>query len=68
MNASSSLGVGSNDREAAWKQALVQAERARQDYTECLRATDGDDPGLGRLWLRLWLAERRRDELLRQLE
>jgi hypothetical protein len=68
MHASSSVEVGSNDGEAAWKVALVQAEHARRDYAESLRATAGDEAELGRLWLRLWLAERRRDELFRRLE
>jgi hypothetical protein len=68
MNASSSVDSGSNDAEAAWKEALVQAENARRAYTEGLRATVEDEAELGRLWLRLWLAERRRDELLRRLE
>jgi hypothetical protein len=68
MNASSSVDSGPNDVEAAWKEALVQAQNARRDYTEGLRATVEDEAELGRLWLRLWLAERRRDELLRRLE
>jgi len=68
MTASSSVDAGLGDIEAAWKAALVQAEYARRDYAQCLRAADRDESELGRLWLRLWLAERRRDELFRRLE
>jgi hypothetical protein len=56
------------DGESAWKAAFVQAEGARQAYAQCLRATDQDQSELGRLWLRLWLAERRRDDLFRRLK
>jgi hypothetical protein len=58
MNAARSVESGAKDCEAQWKEALVQAEGARQIYTESLRATDRDDAEIGRLWLRLWLAER----------
>jgi hypothetical protein len=68
MNVSSSVEAGMSDGEAVWKAALVQAEYARQDYAQYQRASDQDESELGRLWLRLWLAERRRDELFRRLE
>lgn len=56
------------DSEAEWRAALVQAEYARRDYDQCLRGPDRDESELGRLWLRLWLAERRREELFRRLK
>jgi hypothetical protein len=59
---------GNDYVEAQWRAALVQAEQARQDYVLCLRAADREESELGRLWLRLWLAERRRDELFRRLD
>lgn len=59
---------GNDYVEAQWRAALVQAERARQDYAQHLRAADREESELGRLWLRLWLAERRRDELFRRLD
>jgi hypothetical protein len=68
MKLSSSVEAGLGDGEAAWNAALVQAEYARRDYAQCLSASDRDESELGRLWMRLWLAERRREELFRQLK
>ena len=68
MDVSSSVETGLSDGEAVWKAALVQAEYARRDYAQCLKATDRDESELARLWLRLWLAERHRDELFRRME
>jgi hypothetical protein len=68
MNASASVEAELVDGEAAWSEALVQAEYARRDYAQCLKAPERDESELGRLWLRLWLAERRREELFRRLE
>jgi hypothetical protein len=50
-----------------WREAVIEVESLRQEYEELLGDpdTDMDDPAVGRLWLHLWLAERRRDELLR---
>lgn len=59
---------GNDYVEAQWRAAVVQVEHARQDYAQCLRAADPDESELGRLWLRLWLAERHRDELFRRLD
>jgi hypothetical protein len=64
------LGIGVNGPdpvEQAWLQMIVEAEQARQEYTEYLRSSDREESELGRLWLRLWQAERRRDELFRNL-
>jgi hypothetical protein len=68
LNASPSVEAGLSDGEAAWNAALIQAEYARRDYAQCLRASERDESELGRLWLLLWLAEWRRDELFRRLE
>lgn len=58
----------STDRE--WRDALVQVENLRQEYEQRVREaeSDIDERGIGRLWLRLWNAERRRDELLRRMD
>jgi hypothetical protein len=68
MNVPSSVEAASSGGEAAWNAAFVQAEYARRDYAQCLASPDRDESELGRLWIRLWLAERHRDELFRQLE
>jgi hypothetical protein len=59
-----SLGVV----EQQWRAAVVEVERARSEYLEHLRGVDRDEAESGRLWLRLWLAERRRDELFRVMD
>jgi hypothetical protein len=52
------------DRE--WREALVEVERARIEYAEQVEFRDEDERAVGRRWLRLWRAERRRDELIRK--
>ncbi len=54
--------------ELDWRKAVVAAERARQEYTAYLHSATDEDEQQGRLWLRLWRAERRRDELYRELQ
>jgi hypothetical protein len=56
------------EAEVQWLEAVVQVEHARQDYAQYLKSSDKVESEVGRLWLRLWLAERRRDELFRQLD
>jgi hypothetical protein len=68
MNASSNVETELSNGEAAWNAALVQVEYARRDYALCLDASDRDESELGRLWLRLWQAERLRDELFGRME
>ncbi len=51
--------------EDEWSAAVLEVERARQAYVERLRSAENDDPAIGRLWLRLWRAERKRDRLIR---
>jgi hypothetical protein len=53
--------------EQQWRAAIVEVERVRREYIEQLRTTDGGESESGRLWLRLWNAERRRDELFRTM-
>jgi len=67
MSASPQTEVEANV-EGEWLAALVQVEHARQDYAQYLRAADREESEVGRLWLHLWLAERRRDELFRRLD
>jgi hypothetical protein len=54
--------------ERAWREALLEVEYARIAYLQQLRLPDRDERELDRLWLRLWRAERRRDELYRLAE
>jgi hypothetical protein len=66
MSASTRLQVPA-EVEAHWLTAVVQAENARQDYAEYLKSSDRQESEVGRLWIRLWLAERRRDDLYRRM-
>jgi hypothetical protein len=59
---------GADSIEQAWREALVEVEHLRQQYVAYLRATDRQEEELARLWLQLWRAERRRDELYRRME
>ena len=61
--AMSSPTKGPNIVEPRWREAVAEVERARGAYIEHLRDGDRDEAELGRLWLRLLYAERRRDEL-----
>jgi hypothetical protein len=49
----------------AWREALLEVEEARLEYAKLADDGAGDDRAVGRRWLRLWRAERRRDELIR---
>lgn len=51
-----------------WRDAILEFERARLEYADVLESETEDSPAVGRRWLRLWLAERRRDELLRRAD
>ena len=52
----------------AWREALLEVEYARIAYLQQLRLPDRDEREVDRLWLRLWRAERQRDELHRVVE
>jgi hypothetical protein len=56
------------EAEVQWLAAVVQVEHARQDYAQYLKSPEKLEAEVGRLWLRLWRAERRRDELFRELD
>ncbi len=49
-----------------WRAALIEVEEARQQYARVLTAADSADSEVDNVWLRLWRAERRRDELIKQ--
>jgi hypothetical protein len=49
-----------------WRAALIEVEEARQQYARVLTAADSVDSEVDNVWLRLWRAERRRDELIKQ--
>jgi len=68
VNPSSSVEAELSNAESAWNAALIQVEYARLDYAQCLKSPDRDESELERLWLHLWQAERRRDELFRRME
>ena len=52
----------SNDFE--WREAMIDLARAQRAYAEIIATPDAPDALINRAWLRLWRAERRRDELL----
>jgi hypothetical protein len=56
------------DPEAEWRAALVHAEHLRLEYSRQLDAIDAKAPELEDLWLKLWSAERRRDDLFRAID
>ncbi len=53
--------------EAKWRAALVRAEHLRQEYSQQQTANTAESD-LEALWLQLWSAERRRDELYRAID
>ncbi len=52
--------------EEAWRKAILEVEQARHAYAAGLRSGFSDERAIGKLWLRLWRAERCRDELMKQ--
>jgi hypothetical protein len=65
MSASERTNATEGDRRA-WGEALLEVEQARVAYAKLVDGSDADDGAVGRRWLRLWRAERRRDELMRK--
>jgi len=47
-----------------WRDAMINLARAQRAYAEIIATPDAPDALVNRAWLRLWRAERRRDELL----
>jgi hypothetical protein len=58
----SSMEIEPNDLE--WREAIVDLARAQRAYEEITASPDAPDILVDRVWLWLWRAERRRDELL----
>jgi hypothetical protein len=56
------------DLESQWRAALVHAEQLRLEYSHQLDAIDVQEPELDHLWLELWSAERRREDLFRAID
>jgi len=46
-----------------WQSAVLEVEQARQAYARALAVVDRGEAEVDITWLRLWRAERRRDEL-----
>lgn len=47
-----------------WREAVIDLARAQRAYAEIMATPDAPDALVNRVWLWLWRAERRRDELL----
>ncbi len=56
------LDIEPNDLE--WREAVIDLARAQRAYAEIMATPDAPDVLVDRVWLWLWRAERRRDELL----
>ena len=54
------------DDDVEWREAQVELEQARREYAGHGEVGEEDERAVGRRWLRLWRAERRRDELIRK--
>lgn len=48
-----------------WRNAPMEVEQARQQCARALEARDASEAEVDVIWLRLWRAERRRDELIK---
>jgi hypothetical protein len=59
-----------NVNASEWRQVVIEVETLRQEYARRLSADESehDERAINQLWLRLWRAERRRDELLKESE
>jgi hypothetical protein len=51
--------------EREWRDAVVEVELARVEYAKHAEAGEEDSHAVGRRWVRLWRAERRRDDLIK---
>jgi hypothetical protein len=50
--------------ELEWREAVLDLARAQRAYAQILAEPDAPEILVNRVWLWLWRAERRRDELL----
>jgi hypothetical protein len=57
---------GADGRSRELRAALIEVEEARRLYARVLTAADSVESEVDNMWLRLWRAERRRDELIKQ--
>lgn len=60
----SDAGGWSQSGDFEWREAVLSLARAQRAYAEVIATPDAPDALVNRAWLRLWRAERRRDELL----
>ncbi len=47
-----------------WRHAMLELSRAQSAYDDVVASPEVPEKVVNQLWLRLWRAERRRDELL----
>jgi hypothetical protein len=64
MSDISSLELRTEASELEWREAVIDLARAQRAYAQILAEPDAPEVLVNRLWLWLWRAERRRDELL----
>ncbi len=50
--------------ELEWREAVIELARAQRAYAEVTASPNAPEGLIDRVWLWLWRAERRRDELL----
>lgn len=59
-----SLELRGDAGELEWREAVIDLARAQRAYAELLAEPDVPETLVNQVWLWLWRAERRRDELL----
>ena len=64
MSITSPLEPRNEASELEWRDAVLDLARAQRAYAEILAEPDVPETLVNRVWLWLWKAERRRDELL----
>jgi hypothetical protein len=64
LDVGSPLDVRSEASDFEWREAVLELARAQRAYAEVVATPDVPDVLVDRVWLWLWRAERRRDELL----
>lgn len=64
METNGPLDVRREASDFEWREAVLDLARAQRAYAEVVANPDVPDALVDRVWLWLWRAERRRDELL----
>lgn len=64
METNGSLDVRREASDFEWREAILDLARAQCAYAEVVANPEVPDALVDRVWLWLWRAERRRDELL----